>query len=129
MIRLTKSQVLLLHSELIKATGGIDGVRDNGLLDSALESPFQTFSGNDIYQTLQQKAARLGYSLIQNHPFIDGNKRIGVHTMLTFLSFNGIEISCTQNELADMGLRVASGNMSADDLVEWICVNMISYKK
>lgn len=123
MIRLTKSQILQLHSELIQVTGGIDGVRDDGLLDSALESPFQTFDGDDLYPDLQQKAARLGYSLISNHPFVDGNKRIGVHTMLTFLSLNGIEIDCMQNELADIGLKVASGNMSADELVEWICNN------
>lgn len=94
MIRLTKSQILQLHSELIQVTGGIDGVRDDGLLDSALESPFQTFDGDDLYPDLQQKAARLGYSLISNHPFVDGNKRIGVHTMLTFLSLNGIKIDC-----------------------------------
>ena len=120
MIRLTRSQVLSLHSNLIQATGGIDGVRDNALLDSALESPFQTFDGKDIYPDIQHKAARLCYSLIQNHPFIDGNKRIGVHTMLTFLSLNGIEIDCSQHELAEMGLQAASGNMNADDLVEWI---------
>ena len=124
MIRLTKSQVLSLHSDLIQATGGIDGVRDNALLDSALESPFQTFDGKDIYPDIQHKAARLCYSLIQNHPFIDGNKRIGVHTMLTFLSLNSIEIDCSQCELAGMGLQAASGNMSADDLVEWINRNI-----
>ena len=112
--------MLQLHSELIQVTGGMDGVRDDGLLDSALESPFQTFGGIDIYPTLQQKAARIGYSLIQNHPFIDGNKRIGVHAMLVFLSLNGIEIKCTQRELADTGLKVASREMSSEELTEWI---------
>ena len=91
MIRLTKEQVLSIHSSLIEATGGTDGVRDNGLLESALESPFQTFDGNDLYPALIQKAARLGYALVANHPFIDGNKRIGVHTMLVFLALNGVK--------------------------------------
>lgn len=84
MIRLTKNQVIALHKSLIEATGGTDGVRENGLLESALEAPFQTFDGNDLYPTLIQKAARLGYSLVLNHPFIDGNKRIGIHTLCSY---------------------------------------------
>ncbi len=75
---LTKRQVLLLHKQLIDETGGIQGLRDEGLLDSALSSPFQEFDSFSPYPTVQQKAARLGYSLVMNHPFIDGNKRIGL---------------------------------------------------
>jgi len=86
MIRLTTKQVIFLHSSLIEATGGTDGVRDIGLLESALEAPFQTFDRKDLYPALIQKAARLGQSLISNHPFVDGNKRIGIHTMLVFLA-------------------------------------------
>ncbi len=79
MKRLTKEQVLLLHSALTQETGGSDGIRDEGLLESALETPFQSFGGSDVYPSIQQKAARLGFGLIQNHAFIDGNKRIGAH--------------------------------------------------
>ncbi len=105
---------------MISATGGTDGIRDEGLLESALEAPFQTFGGADIYPTLLQKAARLGFSLVSNHPFVDGNKRIGVHTMLVFLELNGVEISCTQDELVEVGLSLASEKMSADMLFEWL---------
>ena len=120
MTRLTKEQVKLMHTALIAATGGADGVREEGLLESALEAPFQTFGGTDIYPTLLQKAARLGHSLVLNHPFVDGNKRIGVHTMLVFLALNGAEIECTQDELANMGLSSAGGTMNAEELLAWL---------
>ena len=81
MIKLTKEQVVSIHSSLIKASGGTDGVRDEDLLESALESPFQTFDGHDLYPSIIQKAARIGYSLVSNHSFIDGNKRTGIHIM------------------------------------------------
>lgn len=120
MIRLTTKQVISLHSSLIEATGGTDGVRDMGLLESALEAPFQTFDGKDLYPALIQKAARLGQSLISNHPFVDGNKRIGIHTMLVFLAANGVEIECTQKELIDVGLSLADGTMNAEKLLIWL---------
>lgn len=120
MIRLTIKQVISMHSSLIKATGGTDGVRDMGLLESALEAPFQTFDGKDLYPALIHKAARLGYSLVSNHPFVDGNKRIGVHTMLVFLAVNGVEIKCTQKELTDVGLSLANGIMNAEELLIWL---------
>jgi death-on-curing protein len=120
MIRLTTKQVISLHSSLIEATGGTDGVRDIGLLESALEAPFQTFDGKDLYPALIQKAARLGQSLISNHPFVDGNKRIGIHTMLVFLAANGVEIECTQKELIDVGLSLADGTMNAEKLLIWL---------
>ena len=120
MIRLTKEQVISIHHSLIEATGGADGVRDEGLLESALEAPFQTFDGVDLYPTLLQKAARLGYSLVSNHSFVDGNKRIGIHIMLVFLALNGVEIECTQQELIDVGLSLASGTMSAEALFDWL---------
>lgn len=119
MIRLTTKQVISLHSSLIEATGGTDGVRDMGLLESALEAPFQTFDGKDLYPALIQKAARLGHSLISNHPFVDGNKRIGIHTMLVFLAANGVEIECTQKELIDVGLSLADGTMNTEKLLIW----------
>lgn len=120
MIRLTTKQVISIHSSLIEATGGTDGVRDMGLLESALEAPFQTFDGKDLYPALIQKAARLGHSLISNHPFVDGNKRIGIHTMLVFLAANGVEIECTQKELIDVGLSLADGTMNAEKLLIWL---------
>ncbi len=120
MIKLTKEQVISIHRSLIEATGGTDGVRDDGLLESALEAPFQTFDGNDLYPALIQKAARLGHSLVSNHPFVDGNKRIGIHTMLVFLALNGVEIECTQKELVDVGLSLADGTMSAEELLIWL---------
>lgn len=120
MIRLTTKQVISLHSSLIEATGGTDGVRDMGLLESALEAPFQTFGGKDLYPALIQKASRLGHSLISNHPFVDGNKRIGIHTMLVFLAANGVEIECTQKELIGVGLSLADGTMNAEKLLIWL---------
>lgn len=120
MKKLTKNQILKLHTELIKATGGTDGLRDEALLDSALNAPFQGFGETDVYPSIQQKAARLGFGLIKNHAFTDGNKRIGVHAMLVFLMVNGIELSYTQKELSDMVLKVASGELSFESMINWI---------
>ena len=115
MKRLTKEQVLMLHAQLISATGGTDGIRDEGLLESALQAPFQTYDGAQLYGTLEEKAARLGFGLIRNHAFLDGNKRIGAHTMLVFLAVNGVWLVYTQEELSDVILSVASGE--ADDRI------------
>lgn len=120
MKRLSKNHILNMHSLLIQETGGSDGVRDDGLLDSALNMPFQSFDGKDLYKTIQAKAARLGFSLIKNHPFVDGNKRIGILAMLVFLEMNGIEISCTDEELVDLGLGLADGLVDDKDLLHWI---------
>ena len=120
MIRLTEKQIICMHSSLIAATGGLDGVRDSGLLESALETPFQTFDGKDIYPSLLQKAARLGFSLVANHRFIDGNKRIGIHAMLVLLAINGVEINCTQEELINVGLSLASSSMKFEELCRWL---------
>lgn len=120
MIKLTKEQVISIHSSLIKASGGTDGVRDEGLLESALESPFQTFDGHDLYPSIIQKAARIGYSLVSNHSFIDGNKRIGIHIMLVFLAINGIDISCTQEDLIKIGFSLADDTMTFEELSVWL---------
>ena len=101
MKRLSKEQILMLHSQLIEEYGGSDGVRDYNLLDSALENPFQSFGGEELYPSIQAKAARLCYGLVKNHAMVDGNKRIGVHAMLVFLSINGYELEYTQKELSD----------------------------
>lgn len=120
MIRISKEQVLILHSHLFSETGGTDGVRDEGLLESAIAAPFQSFGGAEVFTSIQQKAARLGYGLIKNHAFVDGNKRIGVHCMLVFLALNRIELEYTQDELSDMVLKVAAGEWVLEDLLHWI---------
>ena len=120
MIRLSKAQVLLLHDQLVVETGGLSGLRDEGMLDSALSAPYQTFGGEDIYPSLLQKAARLCFGLVKNHPFLDGNKRIGVHIALVFLALTGVELQYSQVELSDVILRLAAGEMEAGDLLHWI---------
>ena len=120
MKRLNKEQILMLHSQLIKQTGGIDGVRDFNLLESAIETPFQAFGGEDLYPTIQSKGTRLGYGLIKNHSMLDGNKRIGTHAMLVFFALNGIELCYTQKELYEMVLAVADGSIDYEDMLKWI---------
>ena len=120
MKKLNRHQVLRMHEQLLEQTGGMPGIRDEGLLQSALEAPFQSFGGEDIYPSIQQKAARLGYGLIKNHPFLDGNKRIGTHVMLVFLCLNGIELDYTQRELEDIILSVASSEAGSEELLQWL---------
>ena len=120
MIKFSKEKVLLLHKHLAEATGGSIGVRDEGLLDSALESAFSGFGDREFYPTKEEKGARLGYALISNHAFVDGNKRIGLYVMLSFLEMNGIPIQCTDDELVDIGLSVAAGSMGYDELLRWV---------
>ena len=120
MIQLTKQQVILLHREIIAESGGSPEIRDEGLLDSALNAPFQTFSGTELYPTILEKAARLGYSLIKNHAFVDGNKRIGAHTMLVFLALNNIEVEYEDNDFTQLILGVAAGEISAEQLLAWL---------
>ena len=120
MIKFGRDKVLLLHQLITAETGGSADVRDLGLLDSALESAYATFDGKELYPTKEEKAARIGYSLISNHAFVDGNKRIGIYVMLTFLEVNGIHLKATNDEIAAVGLGIASGEMSYADLLEWI---------
>lgn len=120
MIKFSKEKVLLLHQLIAQETGGSIGVRDEGLLESALESAFSGFGGKEFYPTKEEKGARLGYSLISNHAFVDGNKRIGVYVMLTFLEVNGIRLDCTNEDIVHVGLSVANGSMKYDALLAWI---------
>ena len=119
MIFFESEQVIKLHSSLIAKTGGMDGIRDENLLDSALKSPFQTFDGNELYPDIFDKASQLCYSLVESHPFADGNKRIGVHLTLLFLKLNNENIEYSQAELIDFGLNIASGKMNKDDIKAW----------
>ena len=120
MIRFSKEKVKLLHQLLAEATGGSVGVRDEGLLDSALESAFSGFGDQEFYPSKEEKGARLGYALISNDAFVDGSKRIGTYIMLTFLEMNGIRIQCTDEELVHIGLSVADGSMKYDELLQWV---------
>lgn len=117
---LSKRQILMLHRQLIEQTGGSDGIRDEGLLDSAMAAPFQSFDNADAYPSLQQKAARLCFGLVKNHPFIDGNKRIGAHAMLVFLAVNGVELTYTQTQLSDIILQMAADEKDYPDLLDWL---------
>lgn len=117
---LSKRQILMLHSMLVAQSGGADGLRDEGLLESAINTPLQTFGGQELYPTVLEKAARLGYGLIHNHPFLDGNKRIGTHAMLVFLDINNITLSYEDDDLIAAILRVASGDMDDSQLLEWL---------
>ena len=123
MIKFSQEKVLLLHKLITEETGGDPNIRDLALLDSALESAFQTFDGQQIYPTKEEKGARIGYALISNHAFVDGNKRIGMYVLLTFLEVNGIRIYPSEEEVVRVGLEVASGKMKYEELLEWILEN------
>ena len=120
MIKLSKEKVLLLHQLVAEETGGSVGIRDGGLLESALETAFSNFGGQEFYPTKEEKGARLGYNLISDHAFVDGNKRIGVYVMLTFLEVNGIRLDCTYEDVVKIGLGVADGSMDYEDLLAWV---------
>jgi len=124
MIILSKEQILYLHKELINETGGMQGLKDEGLLDSALAAPFQSFENQDLFPSIYQKAARLGFGLASNHAFIDGNKRIGAHAMLVFLELNNIHIKYSQDELSNIFLDIASGKKGYDELLVWIVTHL-----
>lgn len=120
MIRFSDDKVKLLYKLMVEETGGSFGIRDENLLNSALNGIFQTFDGKELYPTKEEKGAMLGYSLISNHAFLDGNKRIGIYVMLTFLEVNGIRIECTDNELIDLGLGIAAGEINYEEILDWI---------
>lgn len=120
MIRFDKEKVLLLQQLIIESSGGSAGIRDFGLLDSAIESAYQTFGGVELYPTKEEKGARLGFNLVSNHAFVDGNKRIGLLVMLSFLAINGINLKYTDEELVYIGLSLADGKMTYEELLSWI---------
>lgn len=120
MIKFSKEKILLLHQVMAEATGGDDGVRDDALLESAIENIYATFDGIELYPSKEEKAARLGYSLISNHAFVDGNKRIGMYIMISFLELNGIRIDATNDDVVNLGLSVADGSSNYDDILKWI---------
>lgn len=120
MIKFNREKVKLLHQLMAQATGGSVGVRDEGLLDSALESAFATFDGFELYPSKEEKAAKIGYSLVANHAFVDGNKRIGIYVMFSFLELNGIHIDATNEDVVKLGLGIADGSVKYEDILTWI---------
>ncbi|MEA5566242.1 type II toxin-antitoxin system death-on-curing family toxin [Anabaena sp. UHCC 0399] len=118
-------EVLHLHRQIVEQSGGKLGVRDLGGLESAIAQPRMTFGGEDLYPSVIDKAVALGFSIIMNHPFVDGNKRTGQAAMETFMILNGIEISAAVDEQEQIILAVASGNLGRDALVEWLRLHTI----
>ena len=120
MIILTTEEIIEIHKKLIQATGGSHGIRDMGLLESAVLGCTQTFGGEELYPTIIGKASRLAFSICKNHPFIDGNKRVAVTVLLVILRMNDVILSFTQQELINLGLGIADGSIGNDDITEWI---------
>ncbi|BAE82420.1 type II toxin-antitoxin system death-on-curing family toxin [Desulfitobacterium hafniense] len=121
MIRvLNIENIILFHEKIIKETGGSKGVRDIRLIESALNRPFMTYDGRDLYSSNIEKIAVIMHSLISNHGFVDGNKRIGIAVMLILLKMNKLMITYTQDELIDLGLKTAEGTIDEKDIINWI---------
>jgi len=125
---ISKDNVILFHQKIIEITGGSMGIRDEKLLDSALNRGFSTFDGEYLYKSDVEKISAITHSLISNHAFVDGNKRIGISIMLLLLKLNKIEITYTQDMLIDLGLGVASNKYSHNDILEWINSRTINVK-
>lgn len=126
MITLTKEQIFILHKCIYDRYGGSYGLRDEGLLDSALMAPFQTFAGEDLYPEDKDKIAHMAYALISNHPFHDGNKRIGALALLTLLKINGYEVKATNEELTELIYKVAQSEADDHDIKAWIVTHSVS---
>lgn len=120
MKHLSKRQILQLHAQLLAEIGGPDGLRDETLLESALDAPYAGVAGEEFYPTVEAKAARLAFGLVANHPFVDGNKPIGILAMLVLLDINGITLAVEGDDLIDLGLALAEGMIDAQAVLEWI---------
>ena len=125
MILLSKQQIIGIHEQIVTATGGTQGLRDEGLLDAALAAPCETFGGSELFPSLEEKAARLGYGLASNHPFLDGNKRIAAIATLELLALNSVKLSYSQKELSDIFLAIAGEEAGQETLFEWIIQHKI----
>jgi len=122
---LSFEEVVALHSRLIVQSGGASGLRDRGALESAVAQPEASFGGEELYPSLAEKAAALGHSLIQNHPFVDGNKRIGHGAMEVFLLLNGYEFEALIDEQEQVIIGVASGIISRSEFSEWVAQHLV----
>ena len=121
---LTLGEVVDLHRRIIGQSGGADGVRDLGGVESAVAQPQMTFGGNELYPTVESKATALCFSLVMNHPFVDGNKRIGHAAMETFLVINGFEMAADVDDAEKIILTLAAGELSREKLLEWVTSNV-----
>ena len=125
MTKFSREKVLLLHQIIAQETGGEVGLRDQALLDAALAAAFAGVADREFYPSKEEKAAKLGFDLISNHAFLDGNKRIGMYVMLTFLEANGIGVEADNEEVASVGLAVASGAMKYEALLDWVRTHIV----
>jgi death on curing protein len=124
---LTVGEVLEIYNRVMKQSGGAVGVLDLGALESAVAQPRMTFNGEELYPTMIEKASALGFSLIQNHPFVDGNKRAGHAALETFLMLNGYEISASVDEQAEIILGVASGRVDRNAFTDWLQEHVLEF--
>lgn len=124
-IQFTLQDIYELHTQLENAFVLSSGVRDENLLASVVNTPFQTFMGNDLYPSLYDKAAQLCYGIANNHPFTDGNKRTALHSMYVYLIINGFDIMATQQDVENMIIDVAAGNMTNVELAQWLQKNTV----
>lgn len=120
MKRPTLEDIIMLHDEIVAQSGGSEGIRDINLIDSAINSPFQSFGGFELYPTFEEKAAHLAYNLTMNHAFFDGNKRIGAASLIFFLKINGKKLIATDQQIIDLFLNLASEKIDCNDLLDWI---------
>jgi death-on-curing protein len=122
---LTLNELLQLHHHLVEQSGGSAGIHSMGALELALAQPRMTFSGEDLYPTIVDKAAALGFALIRNHPFVDGNKRTGHAAMEVFLFLNGYEIDASVDEQEQMILQLAAGEVQRKTFTEWLRARVV----
>lgn len=120
MIGLNRDQIIKLHEAIYERYGGDVGVLNDGMLDSALQAPFQTFGGEELYPETKDKIIRLVYGLIKNHSFRDGNKRIGALVLLVLLEINGYHVSASNEEFADIIMGIAASEKDDEDLKKWV---------
>ncbi|WP_168124072.1 type II toxin-antitoxin system death-on-curing family toxin [Paenibacillus sp. HB172176] len=120
MKNISLEQLIQFHSKIVKASGGLNGIRDIGMLESALRKADSTFDGKDLYEGAIKKITVIAYALIKNHGFVDGNKRIGVAMMLLLLRLNQITVRYNQEELVELGLRTAEGKFNEEHIEQWI---------
>jgi len=118
--RLTRRQILLIHEELLTQTGGARGIRDASMLDAAIQAPYAGFGDDEFYPTVQAKAARLAFALINDHPFVDGNKRIGITAMVVLLGINDYEVEATDDDLITLGFGLATGQIESTQAEQWV---------
>ena len=126
---LTLDEVLELHRLALEQSGGAPGLRDLGAVESAVAQPYMAFGGQELYPTVAEKAAALAFSLIMNHPFVDGNKRVGHAAMETFLVLNSSELNAPVDEQEKVVLDVAAGMLGREEFTEWVCTRVIERDK